>query len=190
MKAGAFPPSLDMVLSKLVGNKPPTNRASFRQHAVVLAQSDGAKLRERQQSFRKRLDIDALNVVNLAVKALVAPRAQKRDPASDETRVKGVRETEVGADECRRQAPMPDIQDEEVAASSVWPESPASQCPRQRAPPCSDEYLWHVSNQTLSSALLFSDCLRTLLRPRWKSSMQTPRLPDPFVGLGLWFSAF
>ncbi|KAG2935047.1 hypothetical protein PC119_g328 [Phytophthora cactorum] len=67
------------MLSGSIGNKPTTTKKSLRHHATVVPHVEALQVSERQQRGLKRqgLDIDALNVVNIAV-IYRAPSTKKR----------------------------------------------------------------------------------------------------------------
>ncbi|KAF1790686.1 hypothetical protein GQ600_27478 [Phytophthora cactorum] len=71
--------SLLTAVRGLIGNKPTTTKKSLRHHATVVPHVEALQVSERQQRGLKRqgLDIDALNVVNIAV-IYRAPSTKKR----------------------------------------------------------------------------------------------------------------
>jgi hypothetical protein len=79
---GIYPLSLEVMLQKMGGNKPCTTAISLRHHAVVVPQYDGEEVDVRTLAAvkRRKLDLDALNVVNLSMKRLLVPKSQQRPP--------------------------------------------------------------------------------------------------------------
>ncbi|KAG6951614.1 hypothetical protein JG688_00013659, partial [Phytophthora aleatoria] len=71
--------SLLTAVRGLIGNKPTTTKKSLRHHATVVPHVEALQVSESQQRGLKRqgLDIDALNVVNIAV-IYSAPSTKKR----------------------------------------------------------------------------------------------------------------
>ncbi|KAE9163488.1 hypothetical protein PF004_g30127 [Phytophthora fragariae] len=68
------------MLDGLIGNAPPTNEKSLRHHDVVIPHVEllGISKRQRRMMDRQGLNIDALNVVNIAVRNSVTPSTKKR----------------------------------------------------------------------------------------------------------------
>ncbi|KAE8989650.1 hypothetical protein PR001_g21717 [Phytophthora rubi] len=78
--AGIYPLSVDIMLAGLVGNKPCIKKQSLLHHAVVVPHVEAVRVSERQQRDleRKRLNLDALNVVNIAVRSSATPKTKGR----------------------------------------------------------------------------------------------------------------
>ncbi|KAE9309782.1 hypothetical protein PR003_g20432 [Phytophthora rubi] len=79
-KTGIYPPNLSKMLDGLIGNAPPTNEKSLRHHDVVIPHVELLDISKRQRRMldRQGLNIDALNVVNIAVRNSVTPSTKKR----------------------------------------------------------------------------------------------------------------
>ncbi|KAE9073477.1 hypothetical protein PF010_g25056 [Phytophthora fragariae] len=77
---GIFPLSLDTMLNKMVGNKPAPNTVTLHYHSMMIPHFDGHVIDTRTQATlkRRKLNLDTLNVVNLSLKMLLAPRPQPR----------------------------------------------------------------------------------------------------------------
>ncbi|KAE9116775.1 hypothetical protein PF005_g9599 [Phytophthora fragariae] len=82
--AGLYPLSLDVMMKKIIGNKPTLRRDELPHLSIILSQkaplSHLLQVTERQKRVLRELDlnVDALNVVNLLSSTVVAPQAQKR----------------------------------------------------------------------------------------------------------------
>ncbi|KAE8897004.1 hypothetical protein PF003_g18919 [Phytophthora fragariae] len=82
--AGLYPLSLDIMMKKIIGNKPTVRRDELPHLSIILSQkaphSNLLHVTERQKGVLRELDlnVDALNVVNLLSSTVVAPQAQKR----------------------------------------------------------------------------------------------------------------
>ncbi|KAE8895107.1 hypothetical protein PF005_g1357 [Phytophthora fragariae] len=68
------------MLGGFVGNSPPTGKASRRHHSVVVPQVELLDVtdRQRRQLGCRGLNVDALNVANIAVRTSVTPASKKR----------------------------------------------------------------------------------------------------------------
>ncbi|KAE9212230.1 hypothetical protein PF002_g18312 [Phytophthora fragariae] len=64
----------------MVGNKPAPNTVTLRYHSMMIPHFDGHVIDTRTQATlkRRKLNLDTLNVVNLPLKMLLAPRPQSR----------------------------------------------------------------------------------------------------------------
>ncbi|GMF50595.1 unnamed protein product [Phytophthora fragariaefolia] len=83
-KAGIYPLSLARMLDGLIGNVPSTDKKTLRHHAVILPHVEILKVSKRQQHCLKRrgINMDALNVVNIAVRpSVVAGSARATEGA-------------------------------------------------------------------------------------------------------------
>ncbi|KAE8885828.1 hypothetical protein PF008_g381 [Phytophthora fragariae] len=69
-----------MMLGGLVGNKPCIKKQSLLHHAVAVPHVEAVRVSERQQRDleRKGLNLDALNVVNIAVRSSATPKTKGR----------------------------------------------------------------------------------------------------------------
>ncbi|KAE8876377.1 hypothetical protein PF005_g19301 [Phytophthora fragariae] len=82
--AGLYPLSLDVMMKKIIGNKPTVRHDELPHLSIILSQkaplSNLLQVTERQKRVLRELDlnVDALNVVSLLSSTMVAPQAQKR----------------------------------------------------------------------------------------------------------------
>ncbi|GMG16689.1 unnamed protein product [Phytophthora fragariaefolia] len=69
------------MLDGLIGNVPSTDKKTLRHHAVILPHVEILKVSKRQQHCLKRrgVNMDALNVVNIAVRSSITPATKGRD---------------------------------------------------------------------------------------------------------------
>ncbi|KAF4035643.1 hypothetical protein GN244_ATG12309 [Phytophthora infestans] len=63
------------MLEGLIENKPATTKSSLRHHNVVVPHMDALQISEHQRRYLERhdLDVDALDVVNIAARSAVIP---------------------------------------------------------------------------------------------------------------------
>lgn len=79
-RSGIFPLSLKAMMKPIASKQPSEMDQDLRHHAAVLAHVKGLEVSSRQRRILQQLDlnVDTLNVVNLAAKSMVKPRETKR----------------------------------------------------------------------------------------------------------------